>query len=145
MSIMEMNEVLRAVGEVKNECINIGWGISSIEELSTAIKDGVTAIGNAGVIKSGVVKSVQRGSIYIDLYVFDDDPEKAKSIKIPISPVNLSKSVLLLFGDNSDTNVNGSERTIALNADSIVFTLMSDTHTAYWRYEPLFWQVIEFY
>ncbi len=24
MSIMEMNEILRAVGEVKNECINIG-------------------------------------------------------------------------------------------------------------------------
>ena len=26
MSVMEMNEVLRAVGEVKNECINIGGG-----------------------------------------------------------------------------------------------------------------------
>lgn len=26
MSIMEMNEILRAVGEVKNECINIGGG-----------------------------------------------------------------------------------------------------------------------
>lgn len=27
MSVMEMNEVLRAVGEVKNECINIGGGV----------------------------------------------------------------------------------------------------------------------
>lgn len=91
------------------------------------------------------MKSVQRGSTNVRLIVYDSDSEKTKSMTIPISPVNISKSILLLFGDNINDRGNNVERTITFNTNSIVFTLKENFYTENWYYEPLFWQVIEFY
>ena len=114
-----------------------------LEELNEGIEyngGGITSL-----LGKGCVKSVQRGCAEISLVASSG---KTVSKKINISSVDLSKSVLLIYGEHdmySSTDIDYVDRTLSLSETSINLSLKSGSSNKLWTLSTFFWQVVEFY
>ena len=88
---------------------------------------------------------MQRGCAEISLVASSG---KTVSKKINISSVDLSKSVLLIYGEHdmySSTDIDYVDRTLSLSETSINLSLKSGSSNKSWTLSTFFWQVVEFY
>lgn len=101
--------------------------------------------GISSLLGKGVVKSVQRGCAEIDMTAASG---KTVSKSITISPVDLTKSILIIFagaegGYSSDLSL--ADTTVSLSETSINLSVKSLSSNRSWCIGAFFWQVVEFY
>lgn len=93
-----------------------------------------------GYLSKGVVKSVQRGILTIP-----EDVSEKYSTTITISPVNMSKSILIYnngSGDKASYSYNSTNPFLQLTSSTKI-TAQIGKYSYHATYTP--WQVIEFY
>ena len=115
-----------AIDGVLNECETVMGGVNNIQ----------------GTLANGVVKSVQKG---VSKGVFEKTDSEV-NVTIPISNININKSVLILVDRGSEISGSSygraSDSTYILNSNSI--TIANDSVRTTKQY-IVSWQVIEFY
>ena len=121
-----------AIDGVLNECETVMGGVNNIQ--------GTLDASNL-ISADSVVKSVQRG---VSKGVFERTDSEA-NVTIPISSININKSVLILVDKGSEISgdrISDSDSTYVLSSNSI--TIVNDLVRNTKQY-IISWQVIEFY
>lgn len=121
-----------AIDGVLNECETVMGGVNNIQ--------GTLDASNL-ISADSVVKSVQRG---VSKGVFERTDSEA-NVTIPISSININKSVLILVDKGSEISgdrIRDSDSTYVLSSNSI--TIVNDGVRSTEQY-IVSWQVIEFY
>ena len=121
-----------AIDGVLNECETVMGGVNNIQ--------GTLDASNL-ISADSVVKSVQRG---VSKGVFERTDSEA-NVTIPISSININKSVLILVDKGSEISgdrIRDSDSTYVLSSNSI--TIVNDGVRSTEQY-IISWQVIEFY
>lgn len=121
----DFTEVKEAIADVKVDVGNVNTAVGGVKEDTASIKD--TINGSKLLTADSVVKKIQRG-VYRNTVEAKDD-----GVLVTISPINLSKSILI----TNFTSV--YERVLYLDSSSIRIAQKS-TGAIYFS-----WEVIEFY
>ena len=127
-----VSNVNTAVSGVKTDVGSVNTAVSSVKEDTTSIKDTVDT--SLLLSADSVVKSVQRGITYCDIY-------ESETLIATISKVNVNKS--LLIASNDVYGYDGCSFTLKQNGVYGSYPARARPDSSQSQYVS--WQVIEFY